>query len=876
MASALEKLMRENPMLAKGVIYQSAAEKSLYEFIKLTWSSVEPGRDFRPAKHIEAICEHLEAVASGDIRKILINIPPGFAKALCHDTPVLTTWGWKKHGDLLPGDFVFGPDGKPKIVEACTPDMLEECFDVVFDDGASVIAGGDHLWAVSRDNNKTPGKRGEITVSTTNLFLKKMEDSGRNQRPDCIIFSKGIELPPKRLLIDPYILGAWLGDGASAYGAIYSGGQDIESMAHLGRITLTKKAEPPYKKDFYRIHIEGLSEKLRALNLTNNKHIPEDYLEASLEQRWDLLRGLMDTDGTVSKSGNCSFTNANARIAIEIHHLIQSLGIKSYISSGYNKCNGVTYGPHYQIIFAPNHGDIVFKIKRKQERVKGIKNKRYRNRYVKKVIPVGKRIVKCIQVSGGLYLAGNDLVVTHNSIITNVFFPAWMWITKPHLKFLTFSYAQSLTERDNMRFRNVIMSDVYQMLWGKSFFVTRDTMIKVENSCLGWKIASSIGGTATGERANFLIIDDPNSVKEAESQQVRGETNRWYMEVLPSRVVDPNTTAFITIQQRTNEDDVSGLILSRDMGYEHLSLPMEFERDRKCSTSIGWEDWRTEDGELLWPEVYGQDVVDNLKSNKELSSYAYAGQYQQLPAPRGGGIIKSSWWGLYPKEGEVFDEYGRPVKPLEYPQMDFIIGSVDGAYTEKKQNDPSAMAVFGIYREDNQPRLILMDAWQKRMVFHGTVPVRRTGEMEKEYLSRDEWGLVERVAYTANRFRIDLLLIENKATGITLSQEIRRIFSGEKFSVQLFNPKGDKIARAHSVAHLFENGIISAPNREWATMAIDEVTKFPRGAHDDMVDAIVQALIYLRQTGWALRTNEQDEANEQDAYQGPMKPIYDV
>lgn len=408
------------------------------------------------------------------------------------------------------------------------------------------------------------------------------------------------------------------------------------------------------------------------------------------------------------------------------------------------------------------------------------------------------------------------------SLTCNVFWPAWEWIQWPHMRYLTFSYASSLTERDNGRFATLIRSELYKTLWGEKFALTKDNQVKVENNRFGFKIASSVGGTGTGERGNRIIIDDANNIKEVESKTTRDETNRWYTEVLPSRVIDPNESVFICIQQRSNEDDVSGLILSRDMGYEHLCLPLEFDSQRKCSTSIGWEDWREEDGELLWPEVYDREAVDKLKSDTTISKYAYAGQYMQSPSPRGGGIIKADWWKLWPKEGEAFDEEGRPLRQMEYPVMDFILGSVDPAYTEKQENDPSAMVVLGLYREDGHPRVMLMDAWQERFPFHGVVPPRRAGEPLKEYKKREGWGLVERVAFTAHEHRCDLVLVENKASGISLGQELRRLYYDEKFGVQLFNPKGDKIARAHSVVHLIENGIVAAPNRDWATMVIDQ------------------------------------------------------
>lgn len=463
------------------------------------------------------------------------------------------------------------------------------------------------------------------------------------------------------------------------------------------------------------------------------------------------------------------------------------------------------------------------------------------------------------------------------SLLTNCFYPAWQWIHRPGHRYIAYSYSQGLTERDNIRFRQIVESDLYVSLWSEKFGMSKDrnTIIQVTNDRMGFKQASSVGGGATGFRADTLILDDPNNVKESESKTIRDSTNTWFREVLPTRVNDPRTASMIVIQQRTHEEDVSGIILSgEDDSWVHLMIPMRFESDRKCITSIGWEDWRTQDGELMWPEVYDEKSVSDLE--KVLGSYASASQLQQSPSPRGGGIIKSVWWKLYPKHGEVFDEYGQPLRPLEFPEMDFIIGSVDGAFGENQENDFSAMSVFGVYREDGQPKVILMYAWQKRYRFHGIVPERRAGESQKAYLDRDEWGLVERVAYTCHMLNIDRLLIENKASGISLGQEIRRLYRNEKFGVELINPKGDKIARAHSVSHLFENGVISAPNREWATLAIDECGRFPKG-HDDLPDTIFQALIWLRKTGWALRTNEYEDEIEPKEFAGnTSSPIYDV
>lgn len=419
------------------------------------------------------------------------------------------------------------------------------------------------------------------------------------------------------------------------------------------------------------------------------------------------------------------------------------------------------------------------------------------------------------------------------SLLTDVFWPAWEWIRNPAERYICVSYSSGLTERDNIRFRQIITSDIYVSLWGTIFQQSKDqwNIIKVANNKTGWKMATSITGL-TGERGTRVIVDDPISVEQANSQKERENCLRWWRETLPTRLTNPTTSAIVVIMQRTHQEDISGHILANEDDFTHLMIPQRFDPDRKCKTFLGWEDPRTEEGDLFWPQRMPLWTVE--REEKKMGTFATAAQFQQIPIPRGGGIILEKWWKLWPRDGEAFDENGSPLKALEYPEMDFIIVSVDPAYTEKAENDYSAAVTLGLYREDGQPRIILMDAWQKRMRFHGTVPERRKGESRKDYLDRDEWGLVEMVAYTAHTMHADKVLVENKASGISLIQEIRRLYANENFTVQAINPKGDKIARAHAVSSLFENGVISAPNRWWSQICIDEVSIFPRGRHDDM------------------------------------------
>jgi len=443
------------------------------------------------------------------------------------------------------------------------------------------------------------------------------------------------------------------------------------------------------------------------------------------------------------------------------------------------------------------------------------------------------------------------------SMLTNVFWPAWEWGPKrrAHERYLTFSYSAQLTERDNRRFRDVLLSQDYARLWGDRFSLTKKGEELVSNDKTGWKIASSVKGVSTGERGSRVLFDDPHNVKEAESDPVRQETVRWFREGMSNRLNDMEKSAICIIMQRVHENDVSGAAIEMG-GYEHLMIPMEWD-GRRYHTSIGWTDPREDDGELAWSQRFSQKTVAGLKAT--LGPYGYAGQYQQAPTPRGGGIFKRDWWQIW--DDETAASYGcvSPGGKLGFPACEYIIASLDTAYTEKTENDYSALTIWGVWRDRRDlPRVILMSAWRDRLSIH---------------------ELVERVAASCRRFKVDRLLIESKAAGISAAQEIRRLHSGEGYGVQLLDPKGgDKVARAYAVQHLFSDEMVYAPDRDWADMVMTEMGSFPRAPHDDLVDSATQALKHLRDVGLLIHGAEMAQEINEAMMHKPHRsqPLYPV
>ena len=364
--------------------------------------------------------------------------------------------------------------------------------------------------------------------------------------------------------------------------------------------------------------------------------------------------------------------------------------------------------------------------------------------------------------------------------------------------------------------------------------------------------------------ANGMLVhncDDPHSVDGANSDAMRESTVQWFKEAVPTRLNNPDRSAIVVIMQRLHQGDVSGVILDEQLGYDHIMLPMEFDPTRAGPTLLGLEDPRTEDRELLFPERFSAEVV--ARDSKVMGPYATAGQFQQQPAPRGGGIIKPDWWETWVEEG--------------WPPIDYVVASLDTAYTTKTENDYSALTIWGIFsgdinsaRADNfvnargklrnnadeaarfdegvrvsqlldhnpesVPRVMLMAAWQERL------------EMP---------DLVRKVIETCKKFKVDTLLVEAKASGISVSQELRRLYNNEDFGVHLINPGAiDKLSRLYSVQHLFSEGIVYAPDRHWSDLVIRQCEIFPKGTHDDLVDTVSMALRFMRDRGLLTRAPE--------------------
>jgi predicted phage terminase large subunit-like protein len=232
---------------------------------------------------------------------------------------------------------------------------------------------------------------------------------------------------------------------------------------------------------------------------------------------------------------------------------------------------------------------------------------------------------------------------TSKSTICGVAWPAWDWTEHPAEKFLTGSYALKLAIRDSLKMRRLITSPWYRERWGDSFTLTSDQnqKIRFENDKTGYRIAFGVDAGVMGDGGSRILCDDMMDRKAAHSDADREHCLTTFDEAITTRRNDPATTPIVVVMQRLHQRDLSGHLLEKG-GWEHLLIPMHYDPKRSRVTCIGWEDPRTEPGELMHPARFDEKTVDSMAD--EIGPYAAAGQLEQLPVPEGGALFQTGWF----------------------------------------------------------------------------------------------------------------------------------------------------------------------------------------------------------------------------------------
>ena len=400
---------------------------------------------------------------------------------------------------------------------------------------------------------------------------------------------------------------------------------------------------------------------------------------------------------------------------------------------------------------------------------------------------------------------------TMKSTLVSIFFPAWEWGPRgmPHMRFIGAAHEQGLAVRDTRKMRNLILSDWYQERWPINLTSDQNQKTFYENEKTGFRQACAVA-SMTGRRGDRVAWDDPHSAEAALSDAHRETALRVFQETLPTRLNNPDRSAIIIVMQRLHENDVSGLILENDYGYEHLCLPMEYEPERKCVTSIGFEDPRTEEGELLFPGRFTREVVDRDK--KVMGAYAYAGQMQQRPAPRSGGFFQ--WEKL-----DIIDASPKIIRSIRYWDK----AGTDGAGCR------TAGVLMGITADGDYIVLDVVKGQWAAPIRERTI--RQTADLDGK--------------------GVKIWIEQEPGSGGKESAEstIRNLAG---FTIKSERPTGDKAVRAEPYSVQVEAGNVKLLRGDWNKDFIDEHKTFPVGKFKDQIDAASGAFNKLAEPAYNL------------------------
>ena len=382
-------------------------------------------------------------------------------KALALDTPIPTPDGWRRIAEIEAGDQVFGADGRAYEVEATSEVFIgEPCYRLTFSDGTSVVASGDHLWltrhrfrpwACARVTGSGNGGRPRMGVVTTEqiaVSVRTARADGGVEYNHGIAVAAPLDTPSVDLPLDPYLLGAWLGDGATAAARLTCGDEDVgHFVAEVQRVV---GGEPVRRRDHTawalglttgrggrrEVKVQAV---LRRLGVLGDKHVPEAYLWAGTEQRRSLLQGLMDTDGTITPTGrsgavSCDFTSTRRALAEGVLQLVRSLGMKATLLERFATLNGRNIGACYRVQFTAGADDAPFRLARKAARLPASVGRRSRTLKIIACEPVDSVPTRCLKVGSPdrLFLCGPGMTATHNSALAAAIL-LYVFCTEPEL-----------------------------------------------------------------------------------------------------------------------------------------------------------------------------------------------------------------------------------------------------------------------------------------------------------------------------------------------------------------------------------------------------------------------------------------------------------
>lgn len=781
----------------------------------------------------------------------------GHFKNLSADTPVPTPCGWSTHGELRAGSKVYSPSGDVVDVVATEHFAEDTCYDVNFDDGSTIIAGAGHLWKVEAPSRKridnSNRRIGRETQIIPTKDLKSLMGAAK--------YRVGIALPSALkgedvdLPIDPYLLGAWLGDGFSASGRVC--GMDDEVFNEIERCgsALRYGSTGTNTNEAYRVAlVEGLHVALRESSLLGAKSIPSEYLRASYAQRLALLQGLMDTDGTCEPRGTATFCNTNEKIVDGLVELLHTFGIKVNKRKHVLRLNGEPY-EFFQVSFQGYKDTPPFKIKRKLARCRerSTQHNQSKTRYIDSITPCDSTPTNCIQVSSedGMYLAGKSMTPTHNSTIITVAETVQYAVKYPNRCTCIFSYKKPAAEDFLDAVRKTLEMPIMTQCFPDVLYAKPDTEapswslqngITIKRSGKARKEATVeasglVEGMCTGKHFERRIYDDVETADTADKVE--------QMEKCFSRFEMSKNLGM------PNDKDIGLFTVERIIGtyYSHCGALVQIRDKKDVHERLIYHTRlkpATHNGEIDGDPVFmSHDELDALKTDMHFNS-------QQLcdPTPLSARALHS--------------EYLQDIDTQFIPKNTFDFMLIDPA-GDDTTGDGDCWAIMVVGVDPHTDKIGASNVYIKDMIISPLSESEAPDEIVRMYLRA---GIIEQVGVE----KVALSTTEMHVSA-ALAKRGKRVTVDNKRLV-LLKPAGrNKVRRIEAAlawpldnGKLFMSKDIPSMYRQKLRMEMDG---FPF-AHPDGLDALAYLYDMLPGYRFAARPDESEEGNKMESDYDPF------
>ena len=794
----------------------------------------------------------------------------GSGKGLTIESMIPTPTGWVAMKDLRDGDQVFDENGRVcNVVKAHDPYNPERLYKITFSDGSILEADGDHLWTVwthqdrkqflrhgggnffpanwatyrypiyqarsNGDGRAVLGHKQILPKSTDELLDQVHQKTAREDLNLCVPCALPLDLPACNLPIDPWLLGYWLGNGSQSAGALavgsHKGNFDIqfvrEKISALGFSHSERQMS-----GYTHTHIKGLLPKLRDIKVLWNKHIPQDYLRASINQRVQLLQGLCDADGYAMPRA-AEFYTTKLELAKQVYELVCSLGervtLREKVAKLYGKNCGYVYTVAWRwTIYNP------FSLPRKLRNSPAPTSQvfRMRHRMISSIVPIEPKIVRCITVDSqsGLYLAGESMIPTHNTKCASNNIGWWAW-EQPRTRGLVMA-----PTANDIRFTcfegdsgllNTIPHELIQN-YNKSTFE-----LELKNGSHLRGISADSYERLRGPQFHYAWTDELAAfeyLQEAWDMMMFGLRLGKLPRVIATTTPKPKELIWQLVKREGKD-----VIVDRASSYANLA---------NLAPTFKQQITQYEGTKLGRQEIHAE-IIDPFEA----------------------GVVKKAWIKMWPAD-------------MPLPVIDHIVYSLDTAFTEKSyekdtyDRDPTACSVWGLFNNKTTKRkeIILLDCWDDYFGLPDLID-----QVKKDIKIR--YGANEVDTFIKPHAKIpakeeqkkpqkqggrlpDTIVIEDKGSGISLRQMLAR----EGIKSWPYNPgKADKLARLHSVSHLYFHGIVWFPESEtragefksWTEEMIKQICSYAGEEsikHDDYVDSMSQALMFFADKNWLSMT----------------------